>query len=185
MKTLLFKALLATSAAFGLSQAAHAVEILAVDFTRPDGGVSTRQYSGILTIEVSGFGQSKGPLYGDAFYIFPQPLRGHDPDYYQLTFDTNPLVAFNPTRNAKNFILGGLPDFRENNVYRFRIDTGVTTPSFLHFGVGDGNYEDNSGFYSVAIGIPEPANWAMMLGGFGVLGGALRRRRAGAVAVTA
>lgn len=28
-----------------------------------------------------------------------------------------------------------------------------------------------------AIGVPEPASWAMMIGGFGLIGGALRRRR--------
>jgi hypothetical protein len=26
--------------------------------------------------------------------------------------------------------------------------------------------------------VPEPATWAMMIGGFGLVGGALRRRRA-------
>lgn len=30
-------------------------------------------------------------------------------------------------------------------------------------------------------GVPEPTTWAMMLTGFGLLGGALRRRRSGAV----
>lgn len=30
---------------------------------------------------------------------------------------------------------------------------------------------------SVAAAVPEPATWAMMIGGFGVVGGALRRRR--------
>jgi hypothetical protein len=29
-----------------------------------------------------------------------------------------------------------------------------------------------------AAGVPEPASWAMMLGGFGLVGGAMRRRRA-------
>jgi hypothetical protein len=29
-----------------------------------------------------------------------------------------------------------------------------------------------------AIGVPEPATWAMMIGGFGIVGGSLRRRRA-------
>ena len=33
-----------------------------------------------------------------------------------------------------------------------------------------------------AAAVPEPASWAMMLGGFGLLGGALRRRRAGSFA---
>ncbi|NIJ08908.1 hypothetical protein FHS31_002532 [Sphingomonas vulcanisoli] len=31
--------------------------------------------------------------------------------------------------------------------------------------------------YDVAAAVPEPASWAMMVGGFGMLGGALRRKR--------
>jgi len=34
----------------------------------------------------------------------------------------------------------------------------------------------------VAAGIPEPATWALMIGGFGLVGGAMRRRRMAAVA---
>jgi hypothetical protein len=37
----------------------------------------------------------------------------------------------------------------------------------------------------VQTGVPEPATWAMMLGGFGLLGGAVRRRRTSFQAVTA
>jgi hypothetical protein len=33
--------------------------------------------------------------------------------------------------------------------------------------------------------VPEPATWAMMIGGFGMIGGALRRRRSTSVALTA
>lgn len=39
------------------------------------------------------------------------------------------------------------------------------------------------GIDGLAPGIPEPASWAMMLGGFGLVGGAMRRRRTGAHAV--
>ena len=38
-------------------------------------------------------------------------------------------------------------------------------------------------FGSPPGGVPEPATWAMMLGGFGVAGGALRQRRAVRVAI--
>jgi len=43
----------------------------------------------------------------------------------------------------------------------------------------DENSFDNSGRISVNVGgaVPEPASWAMMLGGFGLVGGALRSRR--------
>jgi len=45
---------------------------------------------------------------------------------------------------------------------------------------------DNQGFFQAGLdnvsviggGVPEPASWAMMLGGFGLVGGAMRRRRA-------
>jgi hypothetical protein len=39
------------------------------------------------------------------------------------------------------------------------------------------------GIDGLAPGIPEPASWAMMLGGFGLVGGAMRRRRTGGHAV--
>jgi len=44
-----------------------------------------------------------------------------------------------------------------------------------------------AGFWTAAFiipnrGVPEPASWAMMVGGFGLVGGALRSRRKTAVA---
>lgn len=39
-------------------------------------------------------------------------------------------------------------------------------------------YGNNGGAFSVSIAaIPEPAQWAMLIGGFGVVGGAMRSRR--------
>ncbi len=40
-------------------------------------------------------------------------------------------------------------------------------------------------FDPVMSGIPEPASWAMMLAGFGLVGGAARRRRSGAALISA
>ncbi len=34
-----------------------------------------------------------------------------------------------------------------------------------------------------AVAVPEPATWAMMIGGFGMVGAAMRRRRAGTAAI--
>ncbi|HLZ77293.1 PEPxxWA-CTERM sorting domain-containing protein [Phenylobacterium sp.] len=38
-------------------------------------------------------------------------------------------------------------------------------------------FDDGAGPYSSGGGVPEPATWAMLLSGFALLGGALRRRR--------
>ena len=37
----------------------------------------------------------------------------------------------------------------------------------------------NSEAFTLLSGVPEPASWAMMLGGFGLVGSAMRRRRTG------
>jgi hypothetical protein len=57
---------------------------------------------------------------------------------------------------------------------------GTVNPGFLGVSsvtfYGSGSQElDN---ITVNGGVPEPASWAMMLGGFGLVGGAMRRRRA-------
>ena len=42
---------------------------------------------------------------------------------------------------------------------------------------GDGGFElDNAVFGAVTAAVPEPASWALMIVGFGMVGGALRRR---------
>lgn len=71
--------------------------------------------------------------------------------------------------------------------------TGAATVSGLSVGAGSGAsagyhaYVDNVAFtrdgttttynFEVQSAVPEPATWAMMLGGFGMVGGAMRRRR--------
>lgn len=48
----------------------------------------------------------------------------------------------------------------------------------------DGNALGGS-FLSTTAGVPEPATWGLMLGGFGIAGAAMRRRRATIATVTA
>ncbi len=62
-------------------------------------------------------------------------------------------------------------------------DFGIPAGQFVSFedlnGGGDHDYNDVS-FVIGGIsggGVPEPASWAMMLGGFGLVGGAMRRRQ--------
>jgi len=66
-------------------------------------------------------------------------------------------------------------------------DIGVTGSYILRFGVTnslDEDYDSGLAFAGLTIagdpiptGVPEPASWAMMLGGFGLVGGAMRNRR--------
>jgi hypothetical protein len=71
----------------------------------------------------------------------------------------------------------------------FVIGSGATLTSpangdNLLLWVNDTNYVDNLGGFTASIssGVPEPATWAMLILGFGVLGLAARRRRLSTVA---
>ncbi|RYY35001.1 MAG: PEP-CTERM sorting domain-containing protein [Sphingomonadales bacterium] len=54
-------------------------------------------------------------------------------------------------------------------------------PSITRVAIAAGSYFDyvaidNINFTQVTGAVPEPASWALMIGGFGIAGGALRRR---------
>jgi len=57
-------------------------------------------------------------------------------------------------------------------------DIGAITSFRFGTSVGGSQQFDNIVLNDVAAAVPEPATWAMMLGGFGIIGGAMRRRRA-------
>ena len=65
---------------------------------------------------------------------------------------------------------------------------GSYYPQLISYNTLEWAYNETAGvqFSAVAAtgGVPEPATWALMLGGFGLVGGAMRRRRgvAGAAA---
>jgi hypothetical protein len=52
-----------------------------------------------------------------------------------------------------------------------------TTNEFRFTALNGDAYYAMSEFQAFAAGVPEPASWALMLGGFGAIGGAMRARR--------
>lgn len=109
-------------------------------------------------------------------------VSAHDPD--EAGFFT---VAGNPPASATTIgrdSTGGLQiDFgaiglsgTENSA------TYIVRADAFHFdfdplGISDGSSLSGRAF--AASGVPEPATWALMIGGFGMVGAALRRRRSG------
>ncbi len=179
MTRVLAAALLATTTLASPTAAlAGPTETLTAVFTTPDGGVSLNGYDQQVLVDVSGIGQSLGNCQNDAFYVlFGCPLV-QDARYYQLSFGTSTLVTYNPDQDAINFIVGGLPAYNPTHDYSFILNTGATVPTQLHFGVSDGEFDDNSGAYQITVaqlGVPEPLTLALF--GAGLAGAAVIRRR--------
>ncbi len=58
------------------------------------------------------------------------------------------------------------------------VGTGSDTIAFTNTTPLGDNY---AGLDNVSLSVPEPAQWALLLGGFGLIGGAMRRRRSNVV----
>jgi hypothetical protein len=176
IKTLALGAATAATLAFAIPMAAQASEIVNVPFTTPDGGVTSGLYDDTVLVTVSGFGNSDGASLNDAFYVFQG--GDDDPPYYQLTFGTSTLVPFDPAQDAVNFIVGGRPTYNPTHDYTFLLNTGSSVLTHLHFGVGDGDFADNGGAFTISIAeVPEPATWAMLIAGLFGIGAVLRGKR--------
>lgn len=164
-------ALLATAAP------AFAAETITAAFTPATGGQTTGTYYGLVNVTVSGTGQSNGTLLNDAFYSLSPAGQRNNPNY-QLAFGTSPLMGSTTANAASNFIVGAVPAYNASHVYSFILNTGLaqSAAGTLYFGVTDGVYSDNTGAFTINISqaVPEPATWAMMLMGFGMIGFGLR-----------
>ena len=98
---------------------------------------------------------------------------------FPLGFDPS---AYNSYRLS---VSGGLQSFSINgtSVYSNLTINGPAAPSTIYFGDGTGFANASANIRSVVFtfpgagGVPEPASWALMITGFGLAGGAIRRRR--------
>lgn len=99
--------------------------------------------------------------------------------YNQQTLDVFDIDG-NSLLNVVIEPVAGPPyDFADSNYIRFSVDStnGIGGFSLLPFG---GEY--NFSIDDLAATVPEPATWALLIGGFGAVGTAMRRRRAYATA---
>ena len=88
------------------------------------------------------------------------------------TFTSVGTRSFSGQVAGVNFGANNLVGTENSTTYIFR--TNATAFTSGTFGVIDGSTLQGATF---APTVPEPATWAMMLGGFGLLGGAVRRSR--------
>jgi len=95
---------------------------------------------------------------------------GFGADFFNDNYSSGGVVE-NSARLSFPFVLGGLFDPNANDTYKVTLTVGGLT----------GGTQSLTTFAQVGTGagaVPEPASWAMMLGGFGLVGGAMRRRKA-------
>jgi len=164
-------------------------EVVYAPFDQKGGVETTGTYHGKILVTVSGVGQALGNAYSDAFNLLPNPDDGipapQRPGFWDLAFGTTPILG-DGSQEAANAVVGSLPAYNSDNVYTFELNTGVSIPTHLYFGVDDQIYDDNTGAYTIAItelsasgAVPEPSTWAMLLvglAGLAAASGGQRRR---------
>lgn len=170
---------------------AYADEAVAVDFV--DAGTGTFSFDGltdanVLTPQAGALAYNVGQQINYAFSLVGNSqldLYYDLTESYNLTGQHNFVSLIDLT--ASNTLFSGSLG---NNVsgdmninllgghnYRLRLTTTPRDDMAARLGVGD-TFGNHNEFYSWAISaVPEPASWALMLGGFGLAGATLRRRR--------
>jgi hypothetical protein len=108
------------------------------------------------TLGASGYGVEQN---GDVVFVVPVELRLRG-DLFggtsTITAAIDPILTLNPD---------------------FVADSGLQSSDFTIDTNGNGNASNAAAISALAGAVPEPASWAMMLCGFGVIGAGVRRRR--------
>ncbi|MBS0478443.1 MAG: PEPxxWA-CTERM sorting domain-containing protein [Proteobacteria bacterium] len=152
----------------------------------PDGGGGAMSVGGANGLS-SLTGNTSIPLVG-VFTTNSDPFGGAAPA--TLNFDANNPTNLAPLLNQVFYIGDGRAGYNNAGGANLAF-VAPTAATRLYIGVIDaysfngttGYYNDNTGSFRVVAalvaqgGVPEPATWAMMLLGFGAIGGAMRYRR--------
>jgi hypothetical protein len=91
----------------------------------------------------------------------------------ELTFELSKRFAYDPSKGNLLMTVRTFDFSPSSNLYLdFDKNNGTTNSRFSAY-----PYEWNRGLVTGFAEVPEPATWALMIGGFGLAGTALRRRR--------
>jgi catechol 2,3-dioxygenase-like lactoylglutathione lyase family enzyme len=115
------------------------------------GATSQYEYSGTITLKVSGIGQASGIAYTDAFYYLTdlqgRPIEPWHPTDHILSINGQLAEYFIPDHQ--------IPAYRPDHTYTFEIDAPGGT---LTFGVLDAYTADNTGSYIIEIAGTSPCD---------------------------
>jgi len=120
------------------------------------------------------FATTPGGTYRLSFYGINANFAGRDgTGVVNALIDGNPLASFSVVRVAPTW--GSISDWQ----YFSKSFVAAGASTTLSFTNTQNAYEHFAVIDSVSVtgGVPEPATWALMIGGFGLTGAALRRRR--------
>jgi len=131
-------------------------ETLTATFTRSDGGITLGGYQGYVRVHVKGTGQSYAAAHNDAFYLYDgpfasQPQNGRNGGYSQLAFSATPLPTFDLGQAATGRLIGPVPAYNSAHDYTVLVNTGLSTPGQLHFGVSADSFSGNNGTYTITV----------------------------------
>ena len=202
MKKLILASLLAFGSA-GAAQAATTVSFAAGGSTLPVGTYVFQNFDSIASGATIGanayaFGSNQGSL-------AVRPAFGSTGNFAAVLDGGSYLVNFGPT-NVFSFVLGSLDTFNQltlryadgtsmlyqggaivsdpmfdngnrtsaetNGVVTYRVTSGALLTGATFASSGGNSFE----FDNLSAAVPEPAAWGMMILGFGLVGGVLRRR---------
>lgn len=107
-------------------------------------------------------------------YTFTSPMATAMISFVIGSLDTYNALTLNFTDNSTVSLTGG--QINNNNAIKDGVVTFNVTSGPLLSGLTFTTTGNSFEFDSIAAAVPEPAAWGMMILGFGVVGGVLRRR---------
>ena len=101
-----------------------------------------------------------------------------------MLMESNPNAPFQATSMSNLFyfdnVLGGSPFLTNAGALfksaSFEYNLFSSGAGYELYKAGNGQYLANSSGTATLAAVPEPASWALMVAGFGLVGGAMRRR---------